>query len=59
MTLPEEPSTLPKRTEMKLVPLPSRVAADSTTHSPSAFVWPRTFFGRTALSVETSTNCFT
>ena len=59
MTLPDEPSTLPKRTEMKLVPLPSRAAAVSTIHSQSAFVWPRTFFGRTALSVETSTNCLT
>ena len=59
MTLPEEPRTLPKRTEMNFVPLPSSAAAASTIHSQSAFVWPRTFFGRTALSVETRTKRFT
>ena len=33
-------------------------AAASTIHSQSAFVWPSTFFGFTALSVETRTKRF-
>ena len=53
---PDEPSTLPKRTATKRVGTSSRCPYDSTIHSQSAFDWPITVFGLTALSVETSTN---
>ena len=53
-TLPEEPSTLPKRTEAKRVPRCLCPAA-STIHSAIAFEAPITVFGLTALSVEIST----
>ena len=55
MTLPEEARTLPKRTERKRVRSDLAAAAD-TSHSQSAFDWPSTLRGSTALSVETSTN---
>ena len=56
ITLPDEPSTLPKRTATKRVGTSSRAPYDSTIHSQSAFDWPITVFAFTALSVETSTN---
>jgi len=40
---------------MNCVPLCSRAAAASAIHSHTALVCPRTFFGLTALSVETRT----
>ena len=56
ITLPEEPSTLPKRTATKRVATSARWPKLSTIHSQTAFDWPITVFGFTALSVETSTN---
>ena len=58
ITLPDEPSTLPKRTPQNLVVVSSRWPQDSTIHSQSAFDWPITVFALTALSVETSTKRF-
>ena len=58
ITLPDDPSTFPKRTPQNFVPVFSRWPQASTSHSQSAFVWPMTFFGATALSVETRTNRF-
>ena len=55
ITLPEEPSTLPKRTAMKRVGMSCRWPKAWTIHSQSAFDWPITVFGFTALSVDTST----
>ena len=53
-TLPEEASTLPKRTLAKRVPGCLWPAA-STIHSAIAFEAPITVFGLTALSVEIRT----
>ena len=55
ITLPDEPSTFPKRTATKRVDTSSRAPYASTIHSQSAFDWPITVFGLTALSVEMST----
>ena len=55
-TEPEEPSTLPNRTERERRVLGSAASAASTAHSASAFDAPITVAGSTALSVETSTN---
>ena len=55
MTLPDEARTLPKRTARNLVSVPGRWAAVLTIHSQRSFVCPSTFFGFTALSVETRT----
>ena len=53
-TLPEEASTLPKRTIVNRV-CGWRCPAASTIHSAIAFVAPITVRGLTALSVETRT----
>ncbi len=53
-TLPEEPSTLPKRTALYTVP-GQRAAAPSSASSASALEAPITVAGATALSVDTST----
>jgi len=55
-TLPEDPSTLPKRTPQNRVAMSSRCPHASTIHSQSAFDWPMTVLGFAALSVDTSTN---
>ena len=47
---------MPKRTATKRVGTSRRWPKDSTIHSQSAFDWPITVFGLTALSVEMSTN---
>ncbi len=57
MTLPDEPSTLPKRTEMKRVPLGRCIAWQ--TISASRLLAPMTLVGFTALSVEIITNLST
>ena len=57
-TLPDEPSTLPKRTITKRV-VAWRWPAAATIHSAIAFEAPITVCGLTALSVETSTNRLT
>src|ERR671936_801210 len=54
-TDPDEPSTLPNRTDAYAVSGNSAPAA-SIAHSASAFDAPITVAGDTALSVETSTN---
>ena len=54
-TEPDEPSTLPNRTDEKRVPF-QRFCAASMAHSASAFDAPITVAGLTALSVDTSTN---
>ena len=56
ITLPDELSTLPKRTATNRVATSRRWPNDSTIHSQSAFDWPITVFGLTALSVEMKTN---
>ena len=56
MTLPDEFSTLPKRTPTKRVDTSRRWPSDSTIHSQIAFDWPITVCGLTALSVEIRTN---
>jgi hypothetical protein len=58
ITLPEEPSTFPKRTPQNFVAVSSRCPQPSTIHSHSAFDCPMTVFAFTALSVETSTKRF-
>ena len=55
MTLPDELSTLPKRTATKRVWTSRRCPSDSMIHSQNAFDWPITVFGLTALSVEINT----
>ena len=55
ITLPDEFSTLPKRTATKRVGTSRRCPSDSMIHSHNAFDWPITVFGLTALSVEIST----
>ena len=59
MTEPDEPSTLPKRTATKRVLTSGLWPSVSMIHSQSAFDWPITVFGATALSVEISTNTST
>ena len=56
ITLPDEPSTFPKRTAQNRVSASARWPHASTIHSHSAFDCPITVFGFTALSVETRTN---
>jgi hypothetical protein len=55
ITLPAEPSTLPKRTATKRVEMSLRWPKASMTHSQIALHWPYTARGFSALSVETST----
>ena len=54
MTLPLEPSTLPKRTAMKRVTVPWAAQCEMTI-SAARLVAPMTLVGLTALSVEIST----
>ena len=56
ITLPSEPSTLPKRTARKSVRLFASAGHPSTTCSAMRLVAPITLEGCTALSVEISTN---
>ena len=49
ITLPFDPSTLPKRTETQRSPSPGHAAS---INSPIRFVQPMTFVGLTALSEE-------
>jgi hypothetical protein len=56
MTLPSDPSTLPKRTTRKSVAAARSDGDSNTVRSAIRFVAPSTLVGLTALSVEMSTN---
>ena len=60
ITEPDEPNTLPKRTILKQVWEPFNCSDNACKHSSAIrLLAPITFVGRTALSVEMSTNDFT